>query len=299
MQIEIDPSAANDTVAHRYLFQILAKIDDGWHVWQTALESDLIAIKTSTWITRNGDQGKRVRELLEQSVKRSFWVSSNGRCVRVTTQPNSTEADELMPRDAAKLAEEQLVILVENRRSDGNFVKRIVELLDPSLHKYWTQEGNPIRFDSLGGKGEMANHVRGQANAKSYRPRLVTIIDSDRENSEAEASSEAKRLLSVCQGQQIPCWILAKREAENYLPKILLENLETRCEDHANMIQQWDTLSDDHKDFCDMKQHFHNRKLDRCWTLENVKNAEDVKVELVSRSRGDLERGISLIKEAV
>ena len=129
LRIEIDFSAANDPDAHGWLNRILYKIEDGWHVWDTTSRQDPNAFEAATWIRDRGKQGDWVRQLLVASIQRGAWsLAPHGRRVRVTAQPNA--ADELEPDDATRLAEEPLWILVENRFSDGAFVRRVVTELD-------------------------------------------------------------------------------------------------------------------------------------------------------------------------
>ena len=223
MRIAIDPSVANDRDAHRWLDRILHRIEDGWHVWDTADQPDPEQMKDTTWIRDRDRQGDWVRELLVASVQRNAWdrtLSPHGRSVRVTAHPCTS--DELTPEDALRLADEPLWILVENRLSDGAFVERIVEELDKSLYTLWNRPGGPIRIDSVGGKGQMRQEVENRTSGKPYRPRLVAIVDSDRKSPNTCASREARQLLRACKKRGLPCWILAKREAENYLPRVLL-----------------------------------------------------------------------------
>ena len=190
MRIEIDPSAANDPEAHRWLDRILLKIDDGWHVWDMADQPDPREMEATTWIRDPGRQGRRLRELFVKSVQRSAWtLAPHGRSIRVTAHPCTP--DELTPEDASRLADEPLYILVENRSSDGAFVKRVVEELDESLHDLWKQQGEPIRIDSVGGKGQMRQEVESRTSDKPYS-RLVAIVDSDRKSLDTCASREAR-----------------------------------------------------------------------------------------------------------
>ena len=316
MRIEIDLSAADDPDGHRWLDLILQKFEDGWHVWDTSSETDPEAIIATTWIRSDGRQGARVRELLRASIKRTAWSSPAGRRVRVTTSP--MEADELRPRDAALLAEEPLVILVENRRSDGPFIERVVMELDKSLYSLWRRRGDPIRFDSLGGKGEMPDEVERQAQAKPYRPRLVAVIDSDRKGPEDPVSRNARRLRRKCDRWEVPCWVLAKREAENYLPGVLLREREDASADHLRRVEAWDRLNDDQKDYYDMKDGLpeilsenervlfgalspsdrevlssgFGARVYKCWSIWSVR----ANTGLNRRGRGDLQHGIELIR---
>ena len=320
MRLEIDLSVANDQDTHQWLDRILYKIEDGWHVWDTASQSNPDTFQKAPWIRGRGAQGDWVRQMLVASVQRGAWtLAPHGRRVRVTMVPGA--ADELKPEDAARLAEEPLVILVENRISDGAFVERVVKELDKTLCSLWNQKGDPIRIDSLGGKGEMWKEVERRAQGVPFRPRLVAIIDSDKEGPDTRASGIARELRCVCERLSLSCWILAKREAENYLPRILLSERENAGADHGRLVEAWNRLNDDQKNFFNMKDGLlevptaiektlfqglstatrrllstgFGRNVYKCWTLWNVQ----AKTELLSRGQGDLERGIDLIRKEI
>ena len=320
MRIEIDAGAANDPNSHRWLDRILHRIEDEWHVWDTASQSNTDALFATSWILARGDQGQWVKGMLDESIDRDVWDSAlHRRSVRVTTVP--TAADELTPQNAVRLADEPLYILVENRVSDGAFVERIVKELDQSLHDLWNCDGEPIRVDSLGGKGQMPQEVTRRLRGKPYRPRLVAIVDSDRTAPNAAASREALRLQDTCNQNNLPCWVLAKREAENYLPLVLLSAQPSSRADHQQRVAAWERLTDDQKNFFDMKQGLRTASsgddtrlfdglsaddravledgfgsnLDKCWKLWNL----PAKQELINRGQGDLEHGISLIRREV
>ena len=322
MRIEIDPSAANDPEAHRWLDRILHRIEDGWHVWDTSDPSDPGEMEATTWIRDRDRQGEWVRELLRESVQRSAWatLAPHGRSIRVTAHPRTS--DDLTPEDALRLAEEPLCILVENRFSDGPFVERVVKELDKPLHDLWKRPGEPVRIDSVGGKGQMRQEVGRRGSGRSYRPRLVAIVDSDRKSPKADPSPAAQQLHNECVRRKLPCWILSKREAENYLPRILLLARQDTRVGHKRWIDAWDRLSDDQKNFFDMKRGLppgtlseveqelfdglsptdreilssgFRQNIHECWTLRNV----SVKAELVRRGQGDLEHGLELIRREV
>ena len=327
MRIEIDPSAANDPDAHQWLDRILYKVEDGWHVWDTVDQPDPEQMEDTAWIRDRDRQGDWVRELLVVSVQRSAWdrtLAPHGRSIRVTAHPCTS--DDLTPEDALRLAEEPLCILVENRFSDGPFVERVVEELDESLHDLWKQPGEPIRIDSVGGKGQMPQEVERRGSGRP-RPRLVAIADSDRKSPNDDASPDARRLLRACEKRDLPCWLLAKREAENYLPRVLLLARQDAGEDHARRVDAWDRLSDDQKNFFDMKSGLPDTlsgieqklfdglsptdrtilsngfgpKVDECWTIQSPleKFTDELRKELVLRGQDDLERGIKLIRREV
>ena len=320
MRLEIDFSVANDPDAHQWLDRILHKIDDGWHVWDTASQADPNAFQAATWIRGRGTKGDWVRQIHVASIQRDAWtLAPHGRRVRVTARPSA--ADELEPENATLLAEEPLVILVENRFSDGMFVERIVKELDNALYSLWGRRGNPVRIDSVGGTGQMPEEVKRRAQEIPYRPRLVAIIDSDRKGPDATDCAPARKLRHECEKLSLSCWVLAKRESENYLPRILLSERQDAGADHGRLVEAWDNLNDDQKNFFDMKNGLpqelsaieealfqelsmadrtllssgFGKNVHKCWTLWNVQ----AKTELLSRGQGDLERGIALIRKEV
>ena len=327
MRIEIDPSAANDPEAHRWLDQILLRIEEGWHVWDMADQPDPHEVEATTWFRDLGRQGRRLRELLVKSVQRSAWtLAPHGRSIRITAHPCPCTPDELTPEDASRLADEPLCILVESLFSDGPFVERVVEELDKPLHDLWKRQGEPIRIASIGGKGQMPQEVERRGSGRP-RPRLVAIVDSDRKSPNDDASRDARRLFRACEERGLPCWILAKREAENYLPRVLLLARQDAGEDHARRVDAWDRLSDDQKNFFDMKSGLPDTlsgieqklfdglsptdrtilsngfgpKVDECWTIQSPSEefTDELRKELALRGQGDLERGIELIRREV
>lgn len=319
MRIVIDISTANDPDAHPWLDRILHRIEDGWHVWDLTDTPDAEAVEATTWGSDAGRQGSRLRELLVKSTSRSAWtLAPHTRRLRVTAHP--VAADELTPEQAYRLADEPLVILVENRDSDGAFIARVVTALDKSLHGVRSRDGAPIRFDSVGGADQMPQEVESRAEAVPYRPRLVAVIDSDRKGPGDSESKNARRLRKACNRHGLPCWVLAKREAENYLPRVLLGARPNAGAEHARKVDAWERLSDDQKDFFDMKNGLpeapsaieedlfadlpdgdrkildggFGRNVDECWSVWYVRS---VRNELLARGRGDLEHGIELIRQ--
>ena len=320
MRVEIDPGVANDPDAHRWLDRILYKIEDGWHVWDTTGQVDPNVFKDAAWIRSCEGQGGRVRQMLVASIQRGAWtLEPHGRSVRVTAHPGTP--NEFTPENAFRLADEPVCILVENRQSDGAFVKRIVAELDRSLNGVWQKPGEPIRIDSVGGAGQMPDEVERRSRGKPYRPRLIAVIDGDRKGPDDTESDAARKLRRKCEALGVPCWVLAKREAENYLPRILLDERQDAGADHARLVEAWDGLNDDQKDFFDMNNGLpeapsgierelfdglspvarttlsrgFGTNVYKCWTIWTVQS----RTELLQRGRSDLERGIGLIREEV
>ena len=320
MRIKIDPRVANDPAAHRWLDRILNKIEDGWHVWDTTDIPSHKEIESTSWVSDPGRQGASVREMLVASTRLDAWTfAPHGRSVRITARPLA--CDELTPEHASRLAEEPLYILVENRFSDGSFLERVIVELDKTLHRLRQNPGRPVRIDSTGGKGQMSQEVQARADAVPYRPRLVVVLDSDRKTPADGPSKDARCVDRTCRRLGVPCWILQKRETENYLPHALLRARPNAGADHRKKVDAWDRLSDDQKDFFDMKCGLPDclseaeeelfdglspadratlcngfgPKVHECWVIWDVQTKHD----LIKRGQGDLEVGRQLIRSEV
>ena len=167
----------------------------------------------------------------------------------------------------------------------------------------------------------MALEVDRRTHGKPYRPRLVSVIDSDRSATNAKPSAAACKLQRTCRRHDLPCWTLAKREAENYLTRSLLHSHPNPRANHHQVVSAWDRLNHNQKNFLDMKRGlksarcalekllFQNlgpveratlfdgfgKHVAECWTA----SAASVKSELVTRGQGDLQHGIHLIRSEV
>ena len=144
------------------------------------------------------------------------------------------------------------------------------------------------------------------------------IIDSDRKGPNDSLTPDAQKLEQMCRTQNVVCWVLAKREAENYLPRNLLAARPDAGADHARCVEAWDRLTDDQKNFFDMKQGFSSNPtvaeeelfdglsptdkeilsdgfglgVHKRWKIWKVQAIQ----ELRARGQGDLEHGIRLIR---
>jgi len=194
MLIEIDTLITEDLPSYQWLDRILHKVSDGWHIWDTTNAMDVSDFGDTEWI------GERVwvKELLQKSIERDTWNSElHQRRIRVTSDPKNE--NEMRPEAAAKFAETPLYILVENRFSDGVFLKRIVKELHKDLLNYWMESVDAIKIDSVGGIGQMDRMVEEYAMGKSLRPRMVVIADSDKKSSNAIVRKTVKRLRETCE----------------------------------------------------------------------------------------------------
>jgi hypothetical protein len=130
---------------------------------------------------------------------------------------------------ATRLAYAPLVIIVEDRESDGAFLDIIVEELgEAELKTLWTKgrqvTPRALEIDTAGGKGSIPQRVARAASdaAEEGRPhRLFVLCDSDaRWPGDGSAGSEVSE---ICAKHGVPFHILRKRCAENYIPDRVFE----------------------------------------------------------------------------
>lgn len=314
MRIRIDPEVADQVSAHRWLDRILAKVEDHWHVLDIRDVEEELA--KSSWAQDAGQRGARIRELLQATATGpgAWGLEPHSRELRVRLHAKSKA--ELGPEDAARLAEEPLTLLVENRHSDGAFLRRVFHELDRPLSRWFRDSFAALRFDSVGGSGNIPKEVQDRCQTSvPGGPRLVVIADSDRDRPGAPHQT-ARKIKTTCKRYEIPCWILAKREAENYLPERLLRAYPDGGPNHSDTVDAWSELSEEQKDFFDMRkgpsksseanplfvgipealEHGFGEGIGACWNNWQV---QGVPAALSGRSRGDLEQGLALIRREV
>ncbi|HID30428.1 MAG TPA: hypothetical protein EYP19_10560 [Desulfobacterales bacterium] len=161
MRVEFAVDALKDQECWRYLDDVLAKVEDGWHEWTI---EDPESVESSDWL--QGSNRPHLRKLYEEVVVRDAYRSSGLLHRKVWSVSFSTGSDSITPKAAAKLFGEPLMVYVENRYTDRLFLDTILEFLAPDeLRDFLGNcEGNPFKYDSGGGVGELGklieDHVR-------------------------------------------------------------------------------------------------------------------------------------------
>jgi hypothetical protein len=136
---------------------------------------------------------------------------------------------------AEKLAHTPLVILVEDRESDGVLLDLIVEELGwPELKALWaigkTVTPRALEIETAGGKGAIPQRIeRAISNAsEENRPsRLFVVFDSHAKwpNDNREERLRAVAVVrETCATYDVPYHVLRKRCAENYIPDQVFES---------------------------------------------------------------------------
>ncbi|WP_437573407.1 hypothetical protein [Sorangium sp. So ce887] len=126
----------------------------------------------------------------------------------------------VMLADALRLLHAPLRLLVENRRNDGAFLRK---LAPPTWRRKFVEalERRWIELDNGGGLGELTATVNAAAREPREHMRLWVMFDSDARQP-GQPSADARAALVACQAIKqpwpVPAHCLERRAIENYLP---------------------------------------------------------------------------------
>lgn len=202
------------------LLAVLAMGEEGRHLIQTDPVFDPDGESgINNWLaTLSGVIAERVTFALEEGIRAD---SGTGHDIHIRIEPVAAPMFEhTIPRlplkDALSLMQRPLALLVENRRNDGAFLRRVAtgrwrREVEHVLHNEWAT------FEHGGGLENMKRRVDGTANEPRDRLRLWVLFDSDAREPETP-STPSEALRARCIERDVEHHQLARRAMENYLP---------------------------------------------------------------------------------
>lgn len=203
--------------------RIVDRVADDVHEIEVP-DADLL--EASRWY---GSARQTRRRLVKTAVAAPVRAGGRGRSLHC----RSMVVDERNAELAEKLAHTPLILLVENRESDGVLLEILIEECGtPTFTKFWaaSQRCSPraVEIDTAGGKGEIPARIGRavQDAALEGRPiRMVVVCDSDaRWPADEESVRGLRNVTDACESSGVPLHVLAKRCAENYIPDdVILE----------------------------------------------------------------------------
>ncbi len=138
----------------------------------------------------------------------------------------------LSPEKAVQLLQKPLVVLMENRNTDGAFLDAVLAVLgDPELLRLKQLRDQALKYDSVGGSGELkklVKHEHEKSEAADVPFRAVVFTDND-SRFPGDISKMANEIRETCERLGIPHVVLTKRAIENYIPdEVIAEWADTR-----------------------------------------------------------------------
>lgn len=260
MKVSLDLSVLCDTSGFDFLDELAGLLQTGRHRWIFD-EADLEAIEASPWLTAEPDSraGRRHQELFRKTAKAA--IESRGAEAR---EPHSSDpasqahaltiavggADGVSLSDGLAQLQCPAELFVEDDISDRRFIRTLVKVFERGELRQAINEGWMV-ITHCGGKGGIVPRAERLLGDTVARPdRVATLLDSDRAHPDHRSSSFdiAERLEEI----GIRVIVLAKREAENYLPLAALDLARQKSTYRAFR----DRLTPTQQDHFDMKGGF-------------------------------------------
>lgn len=194
-----------------------------------------------------------------------------GETVIIDAHGNSEDRRKIFtPHEAVSYLKQPLVILLENDRYDGRFIRRIISELGNARVKSAIQN-NTIKMGNSGGCANTGNTLdeayRGCSCSSKFL-RCFVVWDSDREFPH-KIVTKYDMYFPVLKEMNIKYHILDKREMENYLPEEAIKVL--ALPHFKNWFDAYASLSDVQKDYIDINGGF---KKDRTTTYDSSNRHE-------------------------
>lgn len=221
MRFSIASAAMNgEDAVLRALDQIMSRVEDEIHVVDIV---DTDELDITRWFKSCRDDRKK---LLQEIAKQGIYESPP------QAGPHSKTFSVHVPTDAEtarNLANTSLEIVVENTVSDAALVRAAIRAfgsgvtVDLVFGRGQRVDPPAVRISAGGGFGEVPKLVRlllGDAERRKRPPRVVAVTDSDGEWV-GDIKKHARDIQSECAAANVPCAILSKRTAENYVPDLI------------------------------------------------------------------------------
>lgn len=234
LELDADVFATDDGPHSRLVFKVVEFVMDERHEWYPAPTLSMIAAE---YCAKHFPGMTDWNELMRNAATASAWQASNQRpVIRVTAATIAPLTDDL-----ARPA----VVIVENGRNDGSFLKAVFAAYDRSLSR--AQQRDWLQIDHAGGTGEQGYLAQEQAQRFSMICRVIVIKDNDKGLTVSEPDEPEEWPPSQ---PHVHMW--HRLEVENYLPDAVL--MESSHPDALAMISHLRKMTAEQQRLIDMKR---------------------------------------------
>lgn len=253
MRVRFSITVLHDPTAFFSLDRIVDLFLEERHIW---VIEDPDEIRHSAWIANEelSRTAQRNLEALEKCFTTAIYgppAGARGREVEIVGRPAGTAA--LSAAEARRMLEAPAYVIVEDADSDGAFLEAMAaafgrEALARALDAQWCQ------IVHAGGGGGVKKRLDEVLKRHPFAGRVYLLFDSDRLTPEQDA--KPRKVLAECMVQHgVRGFVLSKREIENYLPALALQ--QWRRKDKAAVCKAFlYHLDDSQRDHYDMKKGF-------------------------------------------
>lgn len=242
MIVRVLASVVNNRAHWPALDRILSLVADGQHLLDVTSAGNVVA---SDWLLSGGYVGNVNREIIEKQTVALFGYRAFGAChTRVVTVDETSSPTTFTPQQAFDILRRPVYVIVENSNADRAFIQRMAAIYGANeLSRAIVNEF--IEFVHSGGGGEMVRLAR--EHLPTLGPRRTFIFADSDSLFPGHVSRQVQRLTECCLSDEIPGFLLSKREIENYLPVEALQASDSR------QVAAFLELSADQQSHLDMK----------------------------------------------
>ncbi len=242
----------NDPAALQFLDGLVFRADDAAH---DVVLRDADLLDGSEWFQHARQTTLDLLLELCELARASAWD---------TEQPDRTAwrvSTSAEAKQALRIANSPLKVLVENRLRDGALLEVAVRLLaGEPLRQLWVSPPVPPAIELLhsGGTGDMLRFMEQEATITRDTDlplRLIVVVDSDRCGLEKPPSATATKIEQAASKLGVSSFILKKHEAENYIPDFHWKaemKRDPRNPRWSNGMANLLSMARDQRDYCDM-----------------------------------------------
>ena len=261
MNVYLSTEIFQDTDNHEDLDHLIRLVTMGRHELILKTESEIQAILDSEWA--NGlriNTGSFFSMLIDQIYKRLAYEKPIEDIIVVNQDADETSKKYLL-KNAMIYLTQPVSIILENSHYDKFFLDALFKnFVNRSRKINRAVKGYYLEFVNAGGKNNIPHLINDYI--KKYEPltnslyylRSCVIIDSDKQYPTMITPNQ--NIVKVCNDNNIPIHVLHKREVENYLP---IEFADPADGNLTNYYNSYISLSEDQKDFIDLKEGFKNK----------------------------------------
>jgi hypothetical protein len=236
MLLELDSGvfATDDGATSRLIVRLIGYVMDFRHEWYpTPAQS----VEAAQYCERHFPGMTNWSEFMRNASTASAWQASSKRpAVRVNSETLAP-----MTNDLGRPA----VVIVENGRNDGSFLKAVFAAYDGTLAQ--AERLDWLHIDHAGGMGEQGPLADEQARRFSIICRVIVIKDNDKGLTVSTPDDDSEEWPPT--QPHVHMW--HRLEVENYLPDAVL--MESRHPDALTMISYLRAMTAEQQRLIDMK----------------------------------------------
>lgn len=234
MKIKCDPSIFHSNTQSDFFFSCMSAHKESHSLDILNIEELLEHFKTNIALC------EKLRRLTVLSAQRNYKFTINvGYKLKKEGIVDVTLLNQIMSRKA--------VIIIENEHSDSYFLDAILHAKGKT--NISSQKNISWEVRGPGDCGEIPKSIESEINKSQGVVRIIVIHDSDRIYPGQELAPAQLKIIQKAKTYNIYCHTLLKREIENYIPDVIIENLDVTRKEMVSYLKTLNPHQRDHYDY--------------------------------------------------